>query len=357
MNTIVLREGKLSRLVFIPVLVQNDKNPDAGINGDFVYQRKAAKDTWIDVRSIPLTSLKSGEGYTLSLKSVELLKLYESLKMAYRFREEKGTPQGERTWIETPLSGLRNLGYTTVAEFFDSDSESADSFIAKVVKWLATSPQAVEAMQRMMDFGQLPDLNARLGLASLKATLATWRMNQTNSDEDEWQKLLEDSVYVLSQVLSFPLVIIANKPYLGGKGIDNKGGKYSDFLAANALTRSAVIVEIKTPMTPLLCGEYRDDVYPFSEELSGAIAQVLHQRRTFLGNHSALYKESAHETSPAGICCVVVAGNIVGQLSDGTLKENFEMQRQSLHGVTVLTYDELFRKIEDLIGLIESPAT
>jgi hypothetical protein len=31
------------------------------------------------------------------------------------------------------------------------------------------------------------------------------------------------------------------------------------------------------------------------------------------------------------------------------------MQRQTLHGVTVLTYDELFRKIEDLIGLIESP--
>jgi hypothetical protein len=69
-----LREGKLSRLVFIPVLVQNEQNPDAGINGEFVYQRKAAKDTWIDVRSIPLNSLKSGEGYTLSLKSAELLK-------------------------------------------------------------------------------------------------------------------------------------------------------------------------------------------------------------------------------------------------------------------------------------------
>src|SRR5712692_7503216 len=56
-NTIVLREGKLSRLVFIPMLVQNERNPEAGINGDFVYQRKAAKDTWIDVRSIPLNSL------------------------------------------------------------------------------------------------------------------------------------------------------------------------------------------------------------------------------------------------------------------------------------------------------------
>jgi len=350
-NTIVLREGPLSRLVFIPVLVQNEKNPGAGINGDFVYQRKAAKDTWIDVRSISLNSLKRGEGYTLRLKSAELLKLYESLKVAYRFREEKGTPAGERTWIETPvLSDLGKLGYPAIAQFFESDSESAESFISKVIKWLATSPQAVDAVQRMMDVGQLPDLNARLGLASLKATLATWKENQNNNDEDLWQKLLEERTYVLSQVLSFPLVIIRNKPYLGGKGIDNTGGKYSDFLAANALTRSAVIVEIKTPQTPLLCREYRADVYPFSEELSGAIAQVLQQRRTFL-HHPQLHGE----ISPAGICCIVVAGHIGKQLGDATLKENFDMQRQALHGVTVLTYDELFRKIEDLVGLIESP--
>jgi Domain of unknown function (DUF4263) len=353
-SEIVLREGRLSRLVFVPTLVQNEKNPDAGVNGDFVYQRKAVKDTWIDVRSIPLNSLKSGEGYTLRLRASELLTLYESLKVAYRFREEKGTPLGERTWIETPLSGLRNLGYTTIAEFFDSDSEGTDSFIAKVMKWLATSPQAVDAVQRMMDVGQLPDLNARLGLASLKATLAMWKANQDSNDEDLWQKLLEERVYVLSQVLSFPLVIIKNKPFLGGKGIDNRGGKYSDFLAANALTRSAVIVEIKTPLTPLLrAGDYRDDVYPFSQQLSGAIAQVLQQRRTFLDN-----PQLHDQISPAGICCIVVAGHIGRQLAnDATMKENFDLQRQSLHGVTVLSYDELFRKIEDLIGLIESPVT
>jgi hypothetical protein len=149
-----------------------------------------------------------------------------------------------------------------------------------------------------------------------------------------------------------PLVIIKNKPYLGGKGIENTGGKYSDFLAANALTRSAVIVEIKTPLTPLLrSGEYRDDVYPFSEELSGAIAQVLQQRRTFLDN-----PQLHREISPAGVYCVVVAGNVGKQLPDKTMKENFDMQRQSLHGVIVLSYDELFRKVEDLVAVIESPA-
>src|SRR5438552_8226967 len=222
LDPIVLREGPQSRLVFIPVLVQNDKNPAAGIDGEFLYQKKARKATWIDYRTIPLTSLKKDEGYVLGLKSAELLKLYESLKTAYRFREEKGTPAGEKTWIETPLSGLRKLGYPAVAEFFDSDAESVESFIPKVIQWLATSPQAIDAVQRMMDSEQLPDLNARLGLASLKATLATWQENQGNSDENYWQELLESRTYVLSQVLSFPLAVIRAKAYLGGKGIDNK---------------------------------------------------------------------------------------------------------------------------------------
>jgi hypothetical protein len=152
----------------------------------FVYQRKAAKDTWIDDSSISLNSLKRGEGYTLKLKAAELLKLYELLKAAYRLREEHGTPKGERTWVETPLSGLRNLAYPAVAEFFDSDSESADAFIPKVVKWLATSPQAAQAVERIMNIEQLPDLNARLGLASLKATLEMWKKNQDNNDEGLW---------------------------------------------------------------------------------------------------------------------------------------------------------------------------
>jgi len=170
-DPIVLREGERSRLVFIPVLVKNDRNPDAGIDGAFVYQRKAGKDTWIDVRSISMTTLKSGEGYALKLRSAELLRLYESLKDLYQFREEKGVPRGERTWIETSLRNLDRLGYSAVAEFFESDSRSADSFITKVMKWLATSSQAVESVERLMDIGKLPDLNARLGLASLKTTL------------------------------------------------------------------------------------------------------------------------------------------------------------------------------------------
>jgi hypothetical protein len=42
-NQIVLREGKLSRLIFVPVLVQNQKDPDAGIDGYFRLPTKGGK--------------------------------------------------------------------------------------------------------------------------------------------------------------------------------------------------------------------------------------------------------------------------------------------------------------------------
>jgi hypothetical protein len=343
---IVLRDGERTRLVFLPVLVENNMNRKAGVKGDFVYQRKLGKDVWVPIRTVPLSSLKAGEGYALNLSSNELLQLFEKLKDIYEFREEVGVPRGEATWIKAP--------YKAIAENLDQDSGDAEAFLSNVIKWMATSPQAITTIQRMMGTNQLPDLNARLGLASLKATVAAWEANKNNKREVEfWQKFLEERTYVICQILAFPVVVIQAQAYLGGTKVDDKGGKYTDFLMSNVLTRGTVVVEIKTPKTDLLGNEYRKGVRPFSTELSGAIAQVLQQRHIFVSKHLPVNHEP--ELTSAGICCFVIAGN-TEQLADNALKDCFEMQRQSLHGVTILTFDELFRRVKDLIRLIETPA-
>src|SRR5258708_28736208 len=87
---IVLRDGERTRLVFLPVLVENNMNRKAGVKGDFVYQRKLGKDTWVPIRTVPLSNLKAGEGYALNLSSAELLKLFDALNDIYKFREEVG---------------------------------------------------------------------------------------------------------------------------------------------------------------------------------------------------------------------------------------------------------------------------
>lgn len=47
----------------------------------------------------------------------------------------------------------------------------------------------------------------------------------------------------------------------------------------------------------------------------------------------------------------MVVGNTV-QLDERTKVSSFENFRSSLNGITILTYDELLRKIEDLIEIL-----
>jgi hypothetical protein len=37
------------------------------------------------------------------------------------------------------------------------------------------------------------------------------------------------------------------------------------------------------------------------------------------------------------------------------MKESFELQRERMHGVTVLTFDELFLRLQRLVSLLEQP--
>jgi len=51
---------------------------------------------------------------------------------------------------------------------------------------------------------------------------------------------------------------------------------------------------------------------------------------------------------------IVIAGHSA-ELTTPTLKENFELQRERLQGVTIITYDELFRRLENIVTLLEEP--
>jgi len=37
------------------------------------------------------------------------------------------------------------------------------------------------------------------------------------------------------------------------------------------------------------------------------------------------------------------------------MKENFELQRERIQGVTIITYDELFLRLKKLVTLLEEP--
>src|SRR5579863_3728803 len=103
-NPIILRELDQVRLIFIPTLVENERNPPACVRGQFVYQRKLKKDRWIPIQTVPLSSLKTGEGYKLELHSDELLTLLKGLSPLYRLYRQQGIPEGRNTFVRLEAS-------------------------------------------------------------------------------------------------------------------------------------------------------------------------------------------------------------------------------------------------------------
>lgn len=186
----------------------------------------------------------------------------------------------------------------------------------------------------------------------LRDVLRLWQANKENPDEEFWQITLSENAFVISQVFSFPVVIMQDKAYLGGKGIANSGGNLLDFLLMNRLTENTALVEIKTPKTKILGSQYRG-IYNISSEISGAVLQISNYRDSLIKNYNSLLSKSAQSFDAFNPTCLIIAGNLGEEVTDSTQRKSFELFRNGLKDVQVITYDELFAKIEVLIDLLQ----
>jgi hypothetical protein len=347
---IVLRLTDRVRLVFVPTLVKNTNNAQASVRGEFVYQKKSAKDQWISMADLSLGSLKSGEHYKLELRSEELLFLMQELRPLYGLViNQGGIPKGKKRFA------FLNLGEDQLKDFADLHKDEAAAALLTLLRWIVRTPRRNEAVSRLasMSVDKLPDLNVIVGLAALKEAIEYWNSNRTNSEEEFWQKALADRAFVLSQLFSYPTVVIQEKAYMGGKQITNRGGNLVDFFSKLESTDSTVLIEIKTPQTALLGSEYRTGVFPFSKDISGAMTQVLRYRQSLVNQFRDLTSGQPKPLTIGEPKCLVIAGNC-SELNTPDKKESFELQRERLQGVTVITYDEMFRKLETLMDVLQA---
>jgi hypothetical protein len=308
------------------------------------------------VPSVSLSTLKEGNEFKLSLHAKELRTLLEGLVPLYRLHRTQGVPKGSKTFVQVDpsLAPFISQASGDLASLLKSNGEEATRALLALVNWLATAPGRRQAAERLASMApeQMPELSALLGLAAVKSALNYWKENTNEDSEEFWQTTLSDRAYVLSQLFAYPVVVIGTKAYVGGKLIDRSGGKETDFLLAAESTDAVILVEIKTPRTKLLGSEYRGGVFPPSRELSSAIAQVLRYRQIFTRSFDSLGAENPRRLTLGEPRCIVVAGQS-SELSTQTMRENFELQRERVRGVTVLTFDELFLRIERLVSLLE----
>ena len=181
--------------------------------------------------------------------------------------------------------------------------------------------------------------------------LATWDNNRQNDDEQFWQLTFNENNYVLSQVFAVPVVFIEDKAYVGGMKMDSAEARFVDYIFSAESSQEAILIEIKTPATRLLGSEYRSGICGPSKELSGAIVQVLRYRTELVTNLRAITEERDYKLAAFNPKCVLILGNAEAQLTDVSMRRSFELFRGGLRDVEIVTYDELFRKVEVLAHL------
>lgn len=194
----------------------------------------------------------------------------------------------------------------------------------------------------------LYELAAKIERVTLQEMIAKYEEMLTKRlNETKWQRFFEANTFILSLVFTVPTVFVQETPYVHGKRIDGKGGRFSDFLMRGQGTGNVALLEIKSPETVLLT-VYRAEQPCPSTELVGSITQVLGQRRRLTTGWHNLKGEDDGTLSKAELYspqAVVLIGKTPTAKAD---REAFEAFRNAMKDVAVITFDELLLRLQYL---------
>jgi Domain of unknown function (DUF4263) len=177
--------------------------------------------------------------------------------------------------------------------------------------------------------------------------------------EEHWQEFFFNNKWIFGYGLNYVILDVHGQPYVGGKDLEGRGGQNPDYFAiTQGNVKFSVIVEIKTPDTPLLRGdrEIRKGAWSLSKELTDAVAQI--QSNTDQWNvegartrQNQPLLEGIHTVTPKGI---LVAGSL-SQFKDEAGKDvqtkalTFERFRRSLGNLEIMTFDELYERARFIV--------
>lgn len=360
-SPIVLNQTDMLRFKFLPTLVKNEKEPHKSVSGKLLYEKKRKSgdafpsDGNASAERVSLGSVKVGDWMEFQLDTSETYELYIGLKRLYDLFDDVGEiPYGSATFTRVDSSFRQFLSIIQndpSAARMIGNEENYD--LVKILLRLITQTSSLESLKRSLSELQdenLQHLTASLNIEKLKRIAVLMESNLDNDNEEFWQTtVFKENQWVLAQIFACPCTIFADKAYVGGKGINNSGGNLCDFIYQNRLSQNVALIEIKTPCTDIIGNSYRG-TFSFSYELSGAINQVLNYRDKITKEYYSLCHQGNESFEVLSPKCVV----IIGKMSSMTTNQiaAFENFRNSLNNILVLTFDELYQHIIDLITIL-----
>lgn len=215
--------------------------------------------------------------------------------------------------------------------------------IIKIIKELSKT-KGISLSEK--DINQL--LNRKEKLSNFKSD-----MLDHGNDEKWWQGFFESNKWIFGYGLNYQ--IQQSQPHYGGDKIDGKGGQKGDYLTSTLGNISfTVLVEIKTPNTPLTQGtrEIRSGAWSLSKDLTDSVSQIQanidsweKRGSTEKENMDRFENNKIYTVQPKGI---IVIGNL-DSLDTRSKRETFQRFRKSIHGIDILTFDELLKRAEFIV--------
>lgn len=216
------------------------------------------------------------------------------------------------------------------------------------------------ACETPQKFGQLRTDIELVSLETLVDQFERALAGQHAKDEAYWQSFFDTNRFALQQLFSMPIVTLATQAHLRGADIEGKGARIADFLCANTVTRTAVVVEIKTPGASIMesrayRGADASGVHALHKDLSGTIAQLQSQMAAIPQELAIqrLRRTPEIELDPWND---IHGAIIVGKLSSlsPSQHESFVRYRSALSTVAILGYDEVFERLRGLLEMLKN---
>ena len=340
---IELKRTSSTRRIIRPTIIENSNEPSACIKIDILHQRALAKGTFEDIHAEKFTEYKVKEIGKLSLDSEQTKLLFTHLHNLYAIYDANGVPRGERVFS------------------FDEDNKIIQTSTQRafIIKELIQQGYSNEVWDKLVE--NYPDLATKLSFAYIYQMRVTTleifaTMLQCDHSEQDWQDFFEANTWIFGYGLNYKILkTIKDQPAYGGQTYKGDGTNKGDFLkATQGYLKFTVLVEIKKPNTRLLEGKkYRNDVILPSEDLIGGVSQLRINARTWDQEGSQLSKNrdllegnSIYTIQPRKI---LIIGN-TEQLTERSMRENFELFRMGQNGVEILTFDEVYERAKYILG-------
>lgn len=193
-----------------------------------------------------------------------------------------------------------------------------------------------------------------------------------SGDEALWQMFFEKNRWVFGYGLSYFFVTGFEgrklEQVVQGHNLLERGKRADGLMKTRGVINSLCFVEIKTHNTPLLeSSAYRPGCWAPSRELAGAVSQVQGTVSAAMQHLHGLIRPAKDDGTPTGETvfnykpkAFIVVGSTGQFVTDAGVNaekvRSFELYRNSMDGIDIVTFDELYERSKFIVESATVPA-